>query len=119
MHSGEEIRRRIVKVAEEIFGFDFNEYLSLHNSRSFWGLIIDNHERKYHPLFGEPPLHFLEIINSRFAESMAGYRVDVRWKDRYLIPSRWGDDPEMRSPFKIVEIEVEGMVKWLREHGPM
>lgn len=75
--SGVDIKNRWFRLAEDVFGFSFVEYLTRHGGRLLYGYLIDAENRRVEPLFGEPPAELTETINSRFVDSKAGYRVDI------------------------------------------
>lgn len=72
----ENIKKRLYKYSKEIFGFDFDVYLT-HHARSLYGITINPSIKQFEHMFGEIPDNFLATINQQFHDTIAGYRVDV------------------------------------------
>lgn len=65
------------ELCHEVFGFDLAGYLNTSN-RPLLGVQVNIDQRTYSPLFGEFPIDLLPTINTRFVDSVAGYKVGVK-----------------------------------------
>lgn len=80
MHSvhPSDIPVRLSTIAADIFDFSVDAYLASNNSRSLFFYAIDLPTRSFLPVSGQPPQELTDLMNGRFVDAMAGYRVAVQ-----------------------------------------
>lgn len=97
--TGQELLVRWEFISNQVFGVSHRAYLESHSGRQFWGLSANLTGKKFLPLFGSPPVAV--IAKLPFAESQAGYRVDLSSRfpalnvnvDVFLINAELLNDP--------------------------
>jgi len=70
-------RDRFSFLATVIFGISIENYLAARNGRSLFGYAIDRPKTTYLPIFGNPPSNLTESMNTKYVDSLAGYKVNV------------------------------------------
>lgn len=74
---GNAVKSAFYRLSKDIFGLNFDDYLD-NNDRVLFGVIINQDEKRYEQLFGCIPDSLLSAINTRYFNSVAAYKVDVR-----------------------------------------
>jgi hypothetical protein len=76
IHVNKEARDRFILLAKDVFGLSIDDYLAS-LGRSLFGYSIDLFQKCFLPIFGDPPNALTDVMNTKFVDSIAGYKVNV------------------------------------------